>query len=87
MLTWFNGQCLMREGLWDLRFGLWALAKFPPKFLCHHFAHTPLHTYTVHESCFDAICIVRIRLLAIVMNVFACTLYNIGINDDGMDHG
>ena len=26
-----------------------------------------MHHYTVHESCFDALCIVRIRLLAIVI--------------------
>ena len=69
------------SAVWALGFG-----KVPPKFLCHHFAHAPLH-YTVHESCFDAICIVRIRLLAIVIIVvFASTLYNFGINDDGMDY-
>ena len=79
----------MREGLWDLRFGLWALGfgKVPPQILMSSFRACTTTHYTVHESCFDAICIVRIRLLAIVMNVFASTLYNIGINDDGMDYG
>ena len=75
----------MREGLLDLRFGLRALAKFP---LNSYVIISRMHHYTVHESCFDAICIVRIRLLAIVIiGVFASTLYNCGLNDDGMDYG
>jgi len=47
MLTWFNGQCLMREGLW-----ICGLAKFPP----NSYVIIPrMHHYTVYESCFDAV--------------------------------
>ena len=60
MLIWFNGQCLMREGLW-----ICGLAKFPPN---SYVIISRMH-YTVRESCFDALCIVRIRLLAIIIIV------------------
>ena len=49
MLIWFNGQCLMREGLW-----ICGLAKFPPN---SYVIISRMHHYTVHESCFDAVCI------------------------------
>ena len=59
MLIWFNGQWLTREGLW-----ICGLAKFPPY---SYVIILRMHHYTVHESCFDAICIVRIRLLGIAI--------------------
>ena len=53
MLIWFNGQCLMREGL-----RICGLANLSPQILMSSFrAYTTLHlhAYTVHESCFDVI--------------------------------
>ena len=57
MLIWFNGQWLMREGLW-------ICGKFPPY---SYVIILRMQHYTVHESCFDGVCIVRIRLLAIAI--------------------
>ena len=71
----------MREGL-----RISGLAKLSPKFLCHHFAHAPLHAtrYTVHESCFDAICIVRILIDCLTVVTIVLRFLHSGINDHGM---
>lgn len=69
MLIWFNGQCLMREGL-----RICGVAKpFPPNsyVIISRMDHYTYTLYTVHESCFDAICIVRI--LTVVPSALLCS--------------
>ncbi len=74
MLIWFNGQCLMREGLW-----ICGLAKFPPN---SYVIISRMHHYTVHESCFDAVCICTNTLVGHCH--YCSSVLHFGINDHGI---
>ena len=78
ILIWFNGQWLMREGLW-----ICGLAKFPPY---SYVIILRMHHYTVHESCLMRYALYEYACWPLPLSLLSFWSYTSGINDHGMDY-